>query len=52
MTFESRRWRVTNMSITNPVVVNGNALEAEGASVLLNDGDRIEMGEVAFEFRA
>jgi hypothetical protein len=52
MTFESRRWRVTNMSITNPVVVNGNALEAEGASVLLNDGDRIEMGEVAFDFRA
>jgi hypothetical protein len=48
------RWRLENLSSTNPVVVNGRALDSKGealASVLLDDGDRIEMGEVAFVFR-
>ena len=47
------RWRLENLSSTNPVVVNGRALESGGAplaSMLLSDGDRIEMGEVAFVF--
>ena len=47
------RWRLENLSSTNPVVVNGRPLDARGeplASVLLSDGDRIEMGEVAFVF--
>jgi hypothetical protein len=36
------------------VVVNGNPLaadESEQCSVMLDDGDRIEMGEVVFRFR-
>jgi hypothetical protein len=47
------RWRLDNLSSTNPVIVNGRPLDAEGtngASVMLSDGDRIEMGEVAFVF--
>jgi FHA domain-containing protein len=48
------RWRLENLSATNPVVVNGNPLaadESEQCSVMLDDGDRIEMGEVVFRFR-
>ena len=50
----SSRWRLENLSSTNPVVVNGRPLDAKGgpvSSVILSDGDRIEMGEVAFVFR-
>jgi hypothetical protein len=49
------RWRLENLSATNPVIVNGKPLDPEGgprASVILSEGDRIEMGEVAFVFRA
>ena len=49
------RWQLHNLSSTNPVVVNGTPLDAEGgstSSVILSDGDRIEMGEVAFVFHA
>jgi hypothetical protein len=49
------RWRLENLSATNPVVVNGNPLaadESEQCCVMLEDGDRIEMGEVVFRFRA
>lgn len=51
----SPRWRLENLSKTNPVVVNGRALDAKGGpggSVILSDRDRIEMGEVAFIFHA
>jgi hypothetical protein len=47
------RWRLENLSATNPVVVNGRALAADGSadcSVSLCEGDRIEMGEVVFRF--
>jgi hypothetical protein len=49
------QWQLQNLSSTNPVVVNGTPLDAEGgstSSVVLSDGDRIEMGEVAFVFHA
>lgn len=49
----SAHWRLENLSATNPVVVNGKPLGAEegpGCSVLLEEGDRIEMGEVVFRF--
>jgi pSer/pThr/pTyr-binding forkhead associated (FHA) protein len=49
----SSHWRLENLSTTNPVVVNGRALDAKGSplsSVILSEGDRIEMGEVAFVF--
>jgi hypothetical protein len=48
-------WRLENLSSTNPVTVNGRALGSRGgagASVILADGDRIEMGEVAFIFHS
>jgi hypothetical protein len=47
------RWRLENLSATNPVVVNGRPLAADGGagcSVSLGEGDRIEMGEVVFRF--
>jgi len=47
------RWRLENLSATNPVVVNGKPLAADespGCSVVLDEGDRIEMGEVVFRF--
>jgi hypothetical protein len=49
------RWRLENLSSTNPVVVNGKAMDPKGgpgSSVILSDGDRIEMGEVAFVYHA
>ncbi|HEX6048985.1 MAG TPA: FHA domain-containing protein [Gemmatimonadaceae bacterium] len=52
---QGARWRLENLSATNPVIVNGRALAADSgprSSVILSDGDRIEMGEVAFIFRA
>lgn len=51
ITHEGKRWRLTNLSKTNPVTVNGTPLEGEGSSQLLTDGDRLEMGEVALRFR-
>jgi hypothetical protein len=48
-------WRLENLSATNPVVVNGRPLAADGGdgcSVVLREGDRIEMGEVVFRFHS
>jgi hypothetical protein len=52
MSLEDRDWRLTNLSATNPASVNGKPLPAENGSVVLRDGDRVEMGEVVFRFRA
>lgn len=52
MTLDGKTWTLVNMSRTNPVAVNGLPLAAEGTEVVLRDGDRIEMGEVVFRFRA
>lgn len=52
MTLDGKTWTLVNMSRTNPVTVNGLPLAAEGAQVVLRDGDRIEMGEVVFRFRS
>ena len=52
---QAARWRLENLSATNPVLVNGRSLAADAgprASVILADGDRIEMGEVVFIFRS
>lgn len=43
------KYFLTNYSKTNPTLVNGVALPIEQATELKNN-DRIEMGEVAFEF--
>jgi hypothetical protein len=52
MTLEDKDWRLTNLSATNPASVNGKPLPADHGSVVLRDGDRVEMGEVVFRFRA
>ncbi len=52
MSLEGKTWTLTNLSKTNPVVVNGLALSEETPAVVLRDGDRIEMGEVIFRFRS
>jgi hypothetical protein len=50
VTYADGRWLVSNLSRTNPVVVNDQALdEFEGARPLL-DGDRIELGDVVLRF--
>ncbi len=51
MRFESGHWSIANLSPTNPVVVNGEALDADGQSRVLNEGDRVELGEVVLRFR-
>jgi hypothetical protein len=51
MNLEGKRWRLTNLSKTNPVIVNSAPLEGEGTSLVLSEGDRVEMGEVVFVFR-
>lgn len=51
MIVENGRWRIGNMSSTNAVRVNGDALATGDADRWLEDGDRIELGEVRFIFR-
>lgn len=51
MRLKDGRWMLMNQSHTNPVVRNGVVLE-EGSEQELDDGDRIEMGEVLFTFRS
>jgi hypothetical protein len=50
MQYQHGSWFITNLSRTNPVVVNGAELNGSGAS--LHDGDQIELGEVVLRFRA
>lgn len=52
LVLDGKSWSLVNLSATNPVVVNGLALSGEGSTVVLREGDRIEMGEVVFRFRA
>ena len=48
----SDSWTLENLSATNPVAVNGVDLLEGGTPVPLSDGDRVEMGEIVFIFRA
>jgi hypothetical protein len=52
MHMDGKLWTLSNMSATNPVVVNGMAMANVDTPVVLRDGDRIEMGEVVFRFRS
>jgi hypothetical protein len=52
MSLEDKNWRLTNLSTTNPASVNSKPLDPDHGSVVLRDGDRVEMGEVVFRFRA
>lgn len=48
--FQRGRWLVANLSETNPVRLNGAALDREARP--LADGDVLELGEVVLRFRA
>lgn len=50
MELDGERWKIVNLSATNPVVINGEELLPHTAR-LLDEGDRIEMGEVIFRYR-
>ena len=54
MTLEpgSSTWKLENLSTTNPVAVNGIDLPQGSPPLALSDGDRVEMGEIVFTFRA
>lgn len=47
--FEDDGWSLVNLSRTNPVVVNRVAM-ADEHPVRLRDGDRVEMGTLAFRY--
>ena len=47
--FRHGEWLLENLSMTNPTILNGEVLGAKER--LLTEGDKIEMGEVAFMFR-
>ena len=51
LSYDAGIWTLTNLSSTNPTLVNSAAL-ATDASVALRDGDRVEMGEIVFRFRS
>ena len=51
MRLDGNGWQIANLSQTNPLVVNGDELSHGDGARALEDGDRIEMGEVVFQFR-
>jgi hypothetical protein len=51
MAFAEGSWSISNLSVTNPLRVNGRELSPAGESVDLADGDRIEIGEVVLRYR-
>jgi PPM family protein phosphatase len=51
LVFRDRRWILQNESTTNPTVVNGRPLDGDPEEIVLEDGARVEMGEVVFSFR-
>jgi hypothetical protein len=48
--FDNGRWKITNLSRTNPTLVNGEELMVTDGARWLRDGDVIEMGEMVFRF--
>ncbi|NUP55179.1 MAG: FHA domain-containing protein [Gemmatimonadaceae bacterium] len=48
--FSGGRWGLTNLSRTNPVVVNDETLSSADGERALADGDRIELGDVVLRF--
>lgn len=52
MTYSSHQWRLSNISTTNAVLLNGSALPDHDEGITLQDGDRLEMGAVVFVFHA
>ncbi len=51
MRFERGQWKITNLSRTNPLRINGLVLDLAEAGCTLRDGDRIQLGEVVLCYR-
>jgi hypothetical protein len=51
LTFINNQWILTNHApaASNPTRINGTELQVDGQTAL-NEGDRVQMGEVVFEF--
>jgi hypothetical protein len=52
LAYANGEWKVANLSQTNPVVVNDEALAAGNGERTLADGDCLELGEVVLRFHA
>lgn len=52
LAFANGAWAVSNLSATNPLVVNDESLATGDGERPLSDGDRIELGEVVLRFHA
>jgi hypothetical protein len=52
MRFDDGQWLVSNLSGTNPAIVNGAALGMDGTERMLRDGDQLELGDVVLRFRS
>jgi FHA domain len=50
--YSNGHWAVTNLSRTNPVVVNDERIVDNSVERSLADGDRVELGEVVLRFRS
>jgi pSer/pThr/pTyr-binding forkhead associated (FHA) protein len=50
MDYTEGRWHVTNLSQTNPLVVNDDEVTDADGSRPLVDGDRLQLGEVVLRF--
>lgn len=51
MRFEAGRWKILNLSQTNPLRVNGLVLDAPEVGCILKDGDQLQLGEVVLCYR-
>ena len=51
LNYADGHWSIVNLSHTNPLVLNGDALLPDMEPRMLDDGDMIELGEVIFRFR-
>jgi hypothetical protein len=52
LAYENGVWKVANLSQTNPVIVNDEALSVSHGERPLADGDCLELGEVVLRFHA
>ena len=50
LVLDGEGWRVVNLSRTNPIVVNSEAIHGVDGSVALKDGDLVEMGALVFRY--
>lgn len=49
--FEGGRWKISNLSRTNPIRVNDLVFDAPDSVCTLSDGDHIQLGEVVLRYR-